>query len=176
LLAWVDHNDSLCLWDLENGRKIPFPGPPLVSSCWGGIALYPDSDHLTFPSATGMTETWDRRTMRKVFVWGKGEGVNVSPGGRWVMGPHPAQTLWSSQTGSPVFSLPQERGVIWSSALSQDGDRVAVGLADGGLALWNVPKIQAQLAQIGLAWRADAQPAPQPAEGRNAAFRAHDSP
>jgi len=171
LLAWVDHNDSLYLWDLANGRKIPYSGPPLVSSCWGGIALYPDSDHLTFPSATGMTETWDRRTMRKVFIWGKGEGVNVSPGGRWVIGPHPGQTLWSSQTRSPVFSLPQERGVIWSITLSPDGDRVAVGLADGGLTIWNVPKIQAQLAQIGLAWRADAQPAPQPAEGRNPAFR-----
>jgi tetratricopeptide (TPR) repeat protein len=31
-------------------------------------------------------------------------------------------------------------------------------LADGGLAIWNVPRIQAELTRIGLAWRADAQP------------------
>jgi Flp pilus assembly protein TadD len=35
-------------------------------------------------------------------------------------------------------------------------------LADGGLAIWNVPKIQAQLAEIGLEWRADARPSEQP--------------
>src|SRR5262249_49124870 len=36
-LAWVDHNSSACLWDLAQGREIPFPGPPLVFPCWGGI-------------------------------------------------------------------------------------------------------------------------------------------
>ncbi len=43
-------------------------------------------------------------------------------------------------------------------AVSPDGERLAVGLADGGLAIWNVPKIQAQLDWIGLAWRADSRP------------------
>ena len=62
------------------------------------------------------------------------------------------------QTGSQVFSLPQESGPIWSLAWSPDGERLAVGLADGGLAIWNVRRIQAQLAQIGLAWRPDARP------------------
>jgi len=65
-----------------------------------------------------------------------------------------------------VFSLPAESSTIWTIALSPDGDRLAVGLADGGLAIWNVPKIQAELAQLGLAWRPEAQPArhekPQP--------------
>ena len=70
-------------------------------------------------------------------------------------------TLWSSQTGSRVFSLPQESGPIWSLALSPDGERLAVGQADGGLVIWSVPKIQAQLARIGLAWRPDARPQPQ---------------
>jgi hypothetical protein len=67
-------------------------------------------------------------------------------------------SLWSSQTGSQVFSLPQESGPIWSLAWSPNGERLAVGLADGGLAIWNVRRIQAQLAQIGLAWRPDARP------------------
>jgi tetratricopeptide (TPR) repeat protein len=40
-------------------------------------------------------------------------------------------------------------------AWSPDRERLAVGLADGGLAIWNVPKIKDQLARIGLAWRAD---------------------
>jgi tetratricopeptide (TPR) repeat protein len=72
------------------------------------------------------------------------------------------EALWSSQTGSRVFSLPPESSEVWARALCQHGARLAVGLADGGLAIWNVPKIQAQLAEIGLEWRADARPPKQP--------------
>ena len=32
LLAWVDHNYLVCLWDLANGREIPFLGPALSSA------------------------------------------------------------------------------------------------------------------------------------------------
>ena len=159
LLAWVDHDFSVCLWDLANGREIPFLGPPLVYG-WHNLAFYPDSDHLTFGTARGMVETWDTRTARRVSSFGRGGSVSLparTAGGWRPTDPRP---LWSSQTGSRVFSLPQESGPIWSLALSPDGERLAVGLADGGLAIWNVPKIQAQLSRIGLAWRADARPPP----------------
>jgi tetratricopeptide (TPR) repeat protein len=50
-------------------------------------------------------------------------------------------------------------------------------LADGGLVIWNVPKIQAQLARIGLAWRAEARPPqeqqPQPFMPATPAERKH---
>ena len=42
LLAWVDHDFSVCLWDLAKGREIPFPGPPLEGG-WHNLAFYPDS-------------------------------------------------------------------------------------------------------------------------------------
>jgi len=158
LLAWVDHNLLVCLWDLANGREISFLGPQLAHG-WHNLAFYPDSAHLTFGSARGMSETWDTRIARRVSSFGKGGHVAASPDGRWLANTNPA--LWSSQTGSRVLSLPQESGVIWSLALSQHAERLAVGLADGGLAIWNVPKIQAQLTQIGLAWSADARPPPQ---------------
>jgi WD40 repeat protein/serine/threonine protein kinase/tetratricopeptide (TPR) repeat protein len=153
LLAWVDQVSSVCLWDLAHGREIPFLGPPLPFPGWGGFAIYPDSDHLMLSSATGTVETWDIRTVRRVFSWRKEGPLQVSSGGRWIVGP--GRTLWSSQTGSRVFALPQESGITWSDALSPDGHRVATGRADGGLVIWNVPTIQAQLAKIGLAWRAD---------------------
>jgi WD40 repeat protein/tetratricopeptide (TPR) repeat protein len=163
LLAWSDHNYSLCLWDLTKGREIPFLGP-LLSSGWGGFAIYPDSDHLTYPSASQIVETWDIRTLRRVSTWGKGVGFSVSPDGRWVIAP--GGTLWSSQRGSSVFSFPQESGQVWIDVFSPDGERWATGWVDGRLMIWNMPKIQAQLAQIGLAWREDArsrqqQPEPQ---------------
>jgi WD40 repeat protein/Flp pilus assembly protein TadD len=159
LLAWVDHNYSVCLWDMDNGREIPFLGPPLAHG-WHNLAFYPDSDHLTFGTARGVNETWDTRTARRMSSFGRVGHVAATPDGGWLATTEPA--LWSSQTGSRVFALPQERGAIWSVALSPDGEHLAVGLADGGLAIWNVPKIQDQLTRIGLAWRADAHPPPQP--------------
>jgi WD40 repeat protein/serine/threonine protein kinase/Flp pilus assembly protein TadD len=154
-LAWVDHGYSLCLWDLANGREIPFLGPPLEHG-WHNLAFYPDSDHLTFGTARGMNETWDTRTARRVSGFGQVGHVAASPDGRFLATSDPA--LWSSQTGARVFSFPQESGPIWYLALSPDGERLAVALANGGLAIWNLPRIQDQLSRIGLAWRADAQP------------------
>jgi tetratricopeptide (TPR) repeat protein len=158
-LAWVDHYCSVCLWNLENGREVPFLGPPLVFG-WHNLAFYPDSDHLTFGAARGMVETWDTRTARRVSSFGRAGFQAASPDGRWLATTADPSTvsLWSSQTGSQVFSLPPESGPIWSLAWSPDDERLAVGLADGGLAIWNVPKIQAELTRISLAWRADARP------------------
>jgi tetratricopeptide (TPR) repeat protein len=45
--------------------------------------------------------------------------------------------------------------------LSPDNQLLAFGSADGGLSIWNVPKIRAQLAQIGLAWDPNARRAKQ---------------
>jgi serine/threonine protein kinase/WD40 repeat protein/Flp pilus assembly protein TadD len=157
LLAWVNYNLLVCLWDLENGREIPFISP-LLEYGWRNLAFYPDSDHLTFGTARGMNETWDIRTARWMSSHGKGGGVTASRDGRWLA----TTALWSS-SGSRLFSLPQER-LAWCRAVSPDGERVAVGLADGGLEIWNVPMIQDQLARIGLAWREDARPQQQQQE------------
>jgi WD40 repeat protein len=156
----VDQEFSVCLWDLANGRALPFPAEPLWAG-WSNLAFYPDSDHLTFVTAKRMIETRDAHTAQRVFTLGHGEaGATASPDGRWLMAgkESDSEALWSSQTRSRVFSLPSESGPIWSQALSPDGERLAVGLADGGLAIWNLPRIQAQLAEIGLAWRAEAHP------------------
>jgi WD40 repeat protein len=160
LLAWADHDFSVCLWDLAEAREIPFPGPPLDFG-WHALAFYPDSDHLTFSTARGMVEVWDTRTARMVSSFaGHGVEIAASPDSKWLM--DAKLTLWSSQRESRVFSLRQEGGQPWSLAFSPDSERVAVGQADGRLGIWSVPKIQSQLARIGLAWRLDARPQDRP--------------
>jgi WD40 repeat protein/tetratricopeptide (TPR) repeat protein len=171
LLAWTDRHLLVCLWDLANGREIPFTGP--LGNGWRNLAFYPDSDHLTFSTIRGTIEAWDTRTARSVFSFGRGSSVAASLDGSWLAaGQDPASgdvpelhmALWN-KAGSRLFALPQER-LCWSYALSSDGEKLVVGLADGGLAIWNVPLIQAQLARIGLAWQGDArateQQAPKP--------------
>src|SRR5262249_39712255 len=88
------------------------------------------------------------RTARWVSSCGKAGG-SASRDGRWFVN----TALWSS-TGSRVFSLPEHA----IAAVSPDGQRLAQGMGDGRLAIWNVPKIQEQLAQIGLARQGGAPP------------------
>ncbi len=163
LLAWLNHEFSVCLWDLANGREIRFLGPPL-SFGWHNLAFYPDSDHLSLGAARGMVETWDTRTALRTSTLAQQKScVAASPDGRWLAaGTEPSTiALWDSQTGSRVISVPQDSGPVWSLAVSPDGERLAAGLVNGGLEIWNRPKIQAELTRIGLAWRADARPQPQ---------------
>jgi serine/threonine protein kinase/WD40 repeat protein len=81
LLAWTEHNLLVCLWDLENGREMPFI-TPLMGGGWRNHAFYPDSDHLTFDTVRGLAETWDTRTARWVSSCGQGGG-SASRDGRW---------------------------------------------------------------------------------------------
>jgi WD40 repeat protein len=158
LLAWVDRDCSVCLWDLANEREIPFVGPPLLEG-WHNLAFWPDSDHLTFGTVKRTFETWDAHTARKASSLGQvkeGTGVAASADGRWLANADP--TLWSSNARSRGLALLPESALIWSLAWSPDGERLAVGLADGGLVIWNVPRVQAELTRIGLAWRAEARP------------------
>ncbi len=41
---------------------------------------------------------------------------------------------------------------IWSLAWDPGGRRLALGLADGGLVIWNLPEVRAHLARLGLDW------------------------
>jgi WD40 repeat protein/serine/threonine protein kinase/tetratricopeptide (TPR) repeat protein len=152
-LAWSDHDLLVCLWDLENGREIPFIGP-LVPG-WRNLAFFPDSDHLTFRNLKEIVETWDTRTTRWASSWGPGWGAAGSSDGRWLA----TSALWSP-TGARLFLLPQERQ-SWTTAVSRDGQRLAAGMIDGELMIWNVPSIHDQLAGLGLAWREDALPSQQ---------------
>jgi WD40 repeat protein len=49
-----------------------------------------------------------------------------------------------------LYSFRPEQSEVWSLDWSSDGDRLAVGLSDGGLVVWDLPTVEAELARIGL--------------------------
>ncbi len=77
----------------------------------------------------------------------------MSMDGSWLASCHGSMvSIWDTQSRKCLLVLPEEQSTIWIMAWSPDQKQLAVGSADGGLVLWNLPKIKAQLDQIGLGW------------------------
>ena len=79
--------------------------------------------------------------------------IALSPDGRLFAGDPTASaaSIWDPESRKRLFLLPEERSPIWSLAWSSDGATLALGLSDGGLVIWSLPRIRAELARMGLA-------------------------
>jgi hypothetical protein len=79
--------------------------------------------------------------------------VALSAGGRWAATAVPGRgvTICAMPLGREWLSLPPERGDVWGLAWSADGSQLAVGLSDGGVAVWQLPEVRAALAELGIA-------------------------
>jgi WD40 repeat protein len=69
-------------------------------------------------------------------------------------------TIWDMEARKLLVSLLPERSAVSSLGQraiccvgwSPDGRLLAVGASDGGLEVWNLPKVNAKLSEIGLGW------------------------
>ena len=157
VVAWVDHNTVIRLFDATTFKPVPFQASALLLG-WHSLAFHPDGRRLLFVASTGVAEAWDVTTGKRDYTLGaprefEAWHVAVSPDGRLFAG-DPATTaagIWDLESKKRLFLLPEERSPIWSLAWSPNGESLALGLSDGGLAIWNLPKIRAELARMGLA-------------------------
>jgi WD40 repeat protein/serine/threonine protein kinase len=163
LLAWVEWSDaSLHFWDLANSRT----GPLWTTRLGDGmnhVAFQADSRHVLFVGPAQVPEIWSLASGQKIFDL-TGEGlagtdptmssghIIVSADGRWLAQASPAIRIWDLQAKKLLLVLPEERSPCYGLAWSPSKDFLAVGLSDGTIAIWNLPKIQSQLSEISLAW------------------------
>jgi WD40 repeat protein/serine/threonine protein kinase len=163
LLALASHN-AVHLWDLEECQERPFPAVHLAND-WKCLAFLPGGKHLVFVSDTGVAAAWDVMTGRKAFAFDAQQSkegtdsarldciIALSADGAKLAGIRGRNvTIWETASRSVSLRLPEEQSLIYSLAWSPDRERLAVGTSDGGLAIWNLPKIKAQLDEIGLGW------------------------
>jgi WD40 repeat protein len=76
----------------------------------------------------------------------------LAPGGRWAATSTPdrAVVIYDLDAGKRVLALPPEQSDVWGLAWAPDGQRLAVGLSDGVVAVWDLGRVRARLAEFNI--------------------------
>jgi serine/threonine protein kinase/WD40 repeat protein len=108
---------------------------------------------LTYLSPRGELARWD-------WDWGipvAGPGLPASqwapaPGGHWAAtaGPDGGVVIYDLDAGARVLALPPEDAEVWCLAWSPDGQRLAAGLSDGVITVWDLEQVRACLARVNI--------------------------
>jgi WD40 repeat protein len=155
-VAWVRDDKEIELWDVQNSQARELSAPRMNQG-WHGLAFYPDGRRLTFVSHTGAVEIWDVAENKPMPSLGVADQfhaphIALSKDGAWFAGllQPDVVSVWSTANRNMLYHFRPEQSAVWSLAWSNNGKRLAVGLSDGGLAVWHIPTIQAELTKVGL--------------------------
>jgi len=79
-----------------------------------------------------------------------GPCIAVSADARWAAAARTAErvALVDLERGEITWNFRGERSPVWSLAFSPDGRRLAVGLSDGGLAVWNLDRVRTLIDEV----------------------------
>jgi WD40 repeat protein/tRNA A-37 threonylcarbamoyl transferase component Bud32 len=160
-IAWVRDDTKIDLWDIRNSRPAKLTAPPMNQG-WHGLAFFPDGQRLAFVSRTGVAEVWDVAGDKRLFQLGEEDQfhaphIALGKNGTRFAGllQSDVVSVWSTSDRKMLYAFRPEQSEVYSLAWSPDGNRLAVGLSDGGLAVWDLPMIETELARIGLESRQD---------------------
>jgi serine/threonine protein kinase/WD40 repeat protein len=117
------------------------------------LAFDVTGEHLLLVNAAGRLTVWDRRRQRPQPTEIQAVQLALGRDGRWLATPGPdhGAILVDMQSGQEVLALPPEESDIWAPAWSPDGTRLALGLSDGGLVVWDFEQVRARLGEFGIA-------------------------
>jgi WD40 repeat protein len=155
-IAWVREDRKIELWDIQNSLAGKLSAPPMNQG-WHGLAFFPDGQRLAFVSYTGTVEIWDVARDKRLSQLGNENRFHAphialnKDGTRFAGLLQPdVVSIWNTSDRKMLYSFRPEQSEVWSLAWSPEGDRLAVGLSDGGLVEWDLPTVEAELARIGL--------------------------
>jgi WD40 repeat protein len=157
-LAWVEEDRTVHVRDLAGGGSRTLAAARSTGEPYG-LAFLPDGRRLIGISELGVSELWDVATGQPAGALADGGTAAahnptgaLSPDGAWWARGRRTITLWDVVSGRRLLALPEEQSGVYALAWSPDGARLAVGTADGGLAVWSLPAIRVELARLGLDW------------------------
>jgi serine/threonine protein kinase/WD40 repeat protein len=147
LLDWSGRVHTYRL-ESQTAGVLPLRAATVVRS----LAFDVTGEHLLLVGMTGRLFVWDwlRGVPRATTV--QAVHLALSRDGRWLATPGPDHgvVLVDLDSGTEVLSLPAEESDIWGPAWSPDGTRLALGLSDGGLVIWDLEQVRARLAEFGI--------------------------
>jgi WD40 repeat protein len=113
----------------------------------------PSGERLTFITNTNTFGVWHWGEKKVTDTLRRAEFITLSPDGRWAaLGtPNQSASIVDAATGDELFHLPPEGSDIWCLSWSTDGTRLALGLSDGRVALWDLERVRSGLAEFGIA-------------------------
>jgi WD40 repeat protein len=114
------------------------------------LHFVPAGDRFTCITPGSTLGLWDWQGRAKD-TRRRAESVAVSADGRWaaVGGAGQGVTIADLTTGRDVLALPPEGADVWGLAWAPDGTKVAAGLSDGRVAVWDLGQVRARLAEFG---------------------------
>jgi WD40 repeat protein len=163
LLTWSEGPFEQCkirLWDLQTAQPLTAPAAMPYHSILS-TAISPDSKRIVLVSHKPAIEAWDLADGQQAFSFGEGElerrgalppHTRLSGDGAWYAIGGPQPSIWDLENRKLLLALPGERSAGWCMAWSPNKEQLALGTADGGLVVWNLPRVRKQLADIGLDW------------------------
>jgi serine/threonine protein kinase/WD40 repeat protein/tetratricopeptide (TPR) repeat protein len=171
-LIHLDRGGRLIAYDLTRADESRLIGD--ARAALRSLHFAPTGDRLTFVTPGGTLGLWDWVRKEASDTQCRAESVAVSSDGRWaaIAGAGQSVTVAELGSGREVLALPPEGADVWCVAWAPDGSKLAVGLSDGRVAVWDLEQVRARLAEFGLDSPSTAQveaarpPAPVPAFDR----------
>jgi WD40 repeat protein len=163
LLAWTEeYGSGLRIWDLERSQE--YPRPPNAKPLGGRHCLeFANGQDLVFTGfvfpavcnlVTGQNFAFASEDAKfagndQPSSWSGSALIAECPcSGKHALAPR----VWDLQSKKLLLILPDQRAQPSSFAWSPNREFLAVGLPGGELSIWNLPKIKAQLDELGLGW------------------------
>jgi serine/threonine protein kinase/WD40 repeat protein len=151
-LVFLTRNGKLYSSDLakaEAPRRLPVKAQSTLRS----LHFTPNGEHLTFVTMArklGLLH-WHSKAAQETRY--QAESVALSANGRWTAaaGPDRTVTIVDIESGQEVLALPPEGADIWCLAWASDQSKLAIGLSDGVVVLWDLAQIRDRLSEFGFA-------------------------
>jgi serine/threonine protein kinase/WD40 repeat protein len=155
-LAILDKEGLISRCDLSIPGACPMPTSLHARVELGNLRFDPTGQLLHFAALDGAIASCDWQTGSVVAASAPSIShphAAVSPDQRWLATAEQADRvmIFDLKENRPALVLPAETSEIWSFAWDPKGKRVAAGLSDGGIVIWDLDEVRARLAEFGVA-------------------------